>query len=143
VAHPLDKTVTIRSNDPDQPVFILHLKANLRTTLSTDSKFLAFNLVQAGNRTSAVIHIKNDSKDNVTITDFKADPSDMKVSISKGTQIPAGKQIDIELSFVPSKAKMYQPQFTLLTSDVNFPEMKFFGRCEVVDYDPYSPVQTK
>lgn len=136
---PIDKTITIHSNATENSTYVVHLRANLRTTLATESKFLAFNLVQVGKETEAVVSIQNSGTDDVTITDFKADPPDMKLSIKRGEVIGKGKSLKIRLSFVPKQAKMYTPMLTIKTSDPQFPELKYMGRCEVVDYDPYSP----
>ncbi len=138
---PIDKTIAIRSNASENSTYVVHLRANLRTTLATESKFLAFNLVQAGKETEAVVSIQNNGSDDVTITDFKADPPDMKLSIKRGDVIPKGKSLKIRLSFVPKQAKMYTPMLTIRTTDPQFPEIRYMGRCEVVDYDPYSPTK--
>lgn len=136
---PIDKTIAIRSNSSENSTYVVHLRANLRTTLATESKFLAFNLVQVGKETEAVVSIQNSGSEDVTITDFKTDPPDMNLSIKRGEVIKKGKSLKIRLAFVPKQAKLYQPMLTLKTSDPQFPEIRYMGRCEVVDYDPYRP----
>jgi hypothetical protein len=126
-AGPIEKIVTITSNDSAAPSRILHLKADIyrAVTVSPAQYMLVNNAVLGTEITAAPLTIKNTGDAPLTIQVPKLTNGNVKMrfDMKEARQLKPGEQFVLTAYVTPQDAQSVQGTVTMATSDKDIPSL--------------------
>lgn len=119
------KYVTVFSNDPGG-AFVLRLKAEVQRPVQLASSFMAFNQVEVGKESKAIVTVIIFADTAVTIT---ASSPTQGVSVTTATPLilTKGGSADIEFRYTPLKPGTFQVEAVLTTSIPGYEKIELSG----------------
>ncbi|MFN3781447.1 MAG: DUF1573 domain-containing protein [Candidatus Kapaibacteriota bacterium] len=112
------KSIRIASNDPTNPNKYLYLKANVFHPISiTPTSYLAFNEMTVGQEATAKVTLKNNTTQDITITDVEVVPENLNVNLPKKLVLKANESYDIIAKFIPDKKGYFNCSIKMRTSN--------------------------
>jgi hypothetical protein len=90
------KTITIKTNDPENMTKIYNLKANVKRVISLFPKYMSFTNLAVGKEGIGKVVMLNATDKDIKILDINVEPAGLKLNINKGDIIPANGSITIE-----------------------------------------------
>lgn len=136
---PINKSITISSNDATTPTKILYLKAEIaRAITMTPTQYLVYNNLTVGQRSEAKINIKNNSSEDVTLSEPIVSDNGLIINIKKNVVIKAGTEFELVAQYTPKVKGYFNGSVKLKTSNNEFPLLDIPAYGNVVE--PNSPV---
>jgi hypothetical protein len=121
------KSLNITSNDPAMGSKYIFLKAEVIKELDVQPPYLVFPAqMTIGKKEKATVKITNNSKQDITLTNFAA-TNDASLSVKGKQVLKAGSTLDVEVSVTPKAAGVYQTQITASTTHPDFPTLSITG----------------
>ncbi|MFN3306567.1 MAG: DUF1573 domain-containing protein [Candidatus Kapaibacteriota bacterium] len=122
------KSIRIASNDPTNPNKYLYLKANVFHPISiTPTSYLAFNEMTVGQEATAKVTLKNNTTQDITITDVEVVPENLNVNLPKKLVLKANESYDIIAKFIPDKKGYFNCSIKMRTSNSDQKEIVIPG----------------
>ena len=121
---PLTKNISIMSNDPATPTKVLYLKAEVaRAITMSPTQYLVYNNLTVGQRSEAKITIKNNSTEDITLSDPQVSDAGMVINLKKSVVVKAGTEFDLVAAFTPKTKGYFNGSVKLKTSNAEFPQL--------------------
>jgi hypothetical protein len=114
---PVTKSISIKSDDPQNPNKNLFIKADITNSISVTQKFISFNNMTVGKETSAKVTIKNNTNKPIKITEVKVDPAKIKINLKKNSTLPANKEFIFEAKYTPDNNKNFNGNINIKTNN--------------------------
>ncbi len=122
------KSIRIASNDPSNPNKYLYLKANVFHPISiTPTSYLAFNEMTVGQEATAKVTLKNNTSQDITITDVEVVPDNLNVNLPKKLVLKANESYDVIAKFIPDKKGYFNCSIKMKTSNSDQKEIVIPG----------------
>ena len=119
------KTISIRTNDPENRVSIYHLKAYVVRPISTFPNFINMTNSVVGEKNSGKIVLRNSTEKPITIKKITHDVDGMKLNIDEGAVIPAKGQLAVQATIVPEKQGRIKGIVRMMTDSEKAPTIEF------------------
>ncbi len=113
------KTVTISSNDPKQPRKVLYLKAVVRDPVTISPRYFAFGSMEVGKEARAQVKVKNNTKEDITLSEFKAS-NGLQLNVKDPMTLKAGSSVVLLVKVTPTKPGPFTGVVTFKTSHPDF-----------------------
>ncbi len=98
------KSIRIASNDPNNSNKYLYLKANVFYPISiSPTSYFAFNEMTVGQEATSKVTIKNNTNENITLSEVQVVPENLNVNLPKKLVLKAGESFDVVAKVVPDK----------------------------------------
>ena len=134
---PLRKSITIYSDDPNNPTKFVQLVANVQTDVSfnPDVQWLVFNNVTVGKEAMTSVRVMNTSDKEITIypPEVSVENSPVSFNIVKETVLKPGEETELVARIMADKPMPIEGKVTLRTSAENTPERVFTLYGQVVE----------
>lgn len=112
------KSIRIASNDPANPNKYLYLKANVFHPISiTPTSYLAFSEMTVGQEATAKVTLKNNTNQDITITDVEIVPDNLNVNLPKKLVLKANESFDVIAKVIPDKKGYFNCSIKMKTSN--------------------------
>ncbi len=120
------KTVTISSNDPQQPRKVLYLKAVVRDPINVSPRYFAFGRMEIGKEAKAQVKIKNNTKEDIVLSEFKAG-NGLKLDVKDPMTLKAGATAILVVKVTPTKSGPFTGVVTFKTSHPDYPTFQIMA----------------
>ncbi len=135
---PLTKNISIMSNDPATPTKVLYLKAEIaRAITMSPTQYLVYNSLTVGQRSEAKITIKNNSSEEVTLSDPQISEG-MTLNMKKSVVVKPGSEYELIAQYTPKTKGYFSGNVKIKTSNADFPMLDIPAYGNVIE--PNSPV---
>jgi Protein of unknown function (DUF1573) len=125
---PVTKSIKITTNDPDNPLQTLLLKANVFQPLELKpKKYLVFDGLQVGSSSKTTVSLFNNTDKPIKVTKFDVKPVDLETNLHKDQVIAPGKSIDITAYARPKKKGYFNCSIILHTDHPDYPKYTING----------------
>lgn len=125
---PVTKTVYISSNDPQQEKKILYLKANLIKDIDVlPTSYMSFEEMKVGQEKTVKLKIKNNSRKDVTLSDFQATPSTLSINLNRKKVLKPGEELELVAKAKPDKKGYYNCTVSMKSNLQDYQEIKIQG----------------
>lgn len=122
------KSIRIASNDPANPNKYLYLKANVFHPISiTPISYFAFSEMTVGQEATAKVTLKNNTTQDITITDVEVVPDNLSVNLPKKLVLKANESYDVIAKFIPDKKGYFNCSIKMKTSNPDQKEIVIPG----------------
>ncbi|MCX7908618.1 MAG: DUF1573 domain-containing protein [Ignavibacteria bacterium] len=112
------KSIRIASNDPNNPNKYLYLKANVFYPISiTPTSYFTFNEMTVGQEAQAKVTLKNNTNENITLSEVQVVPENLNVNLPKKLVLKAGESYDIVAKVVPDKKGYFNCSVKIKTNN--------------------------
>ncbi len=136
---PITKNITISSNDAASPTKMLYLKAEIaRAITMSPTQYLVYNNLTVGQRSESKVTIKNNTAEDITISDPILSEAGLTVNIKKSVTIKAGTEFELIAQYTPKTKGYFNGSVKLKTSSADFPMLDIPAYGNVAE--PNSPV---
>lgn len=123
----ITKSITITSNDPAASTVIYSLKANIiRAVQILPSQYFVFTGMTVGQKSSASVNIKNNSDQEITLSDFEAN-NGLSIDWNGTKKLKAGEQAQVNATFTPEKGGYFNGTVRMKTSHPDFPSLEIMA----------------
>jgi len=136
------KTVTISSNDPKQPRKVLYLKAVVRDPVTISPRYFAFGSMEVGKEARAQVKVKNNTKEDITLSDFKAS-NGLQLNVKDPMTLKAGSSAVLLVKVTPTKPGPFTGVVTFKTSHPDFSSFQVMAYGNVKKVEEQSKVFEK
>jgi hypothetical protein len=130
-SHPgvVQKSITIKSNDPDNPTKYLFLEADIHKSLVlSPSNYMTFPTdSKVGLEATAKITIQNTTDKTITLKDFVTSPEKFTVNLRGKKVIGPKESIEVIGTYIPEKPGYYNLSLQFTTDDPDTEIMKLQG----------------
>ncbi len=123
---PIQKSITITSNDVENAKTILYLKANINRPIQVSPRYLYFNDMETGQKATANVTIRNTSKRDVKLSDIVTD-SGVTLNIGKTATLKAGGSLDVVATVVPQKKGYFSATITMNSDHPEYDKVEVKG----------------
>lgn len=112
------KSIRITSNDKDHPTQLLWLKCNvIRDIQILPNKYLNFQQMTIGYPSEAKVSIKNNSKENITLSDFTTKPESMTINLKGKVLLKPGESVELKAKYTAEKLGSFRGNITMKTTN--------------------------
>ncbi len=124
----LHKSIRINSNDASQSVKTVSLKANIiRPIEIKPTSYFAFDKLTVGSESSTKVFLKNNTKETITLSDFRVEPDNLKINLNGKVSIKPGEEIELDATLKPQKIGYLNANVKMKTSNPDIPELDIRG----------------
>ncbi len=129
------KTISIRSNDPDNRVTIYHLKAYVVRPISTFPNFINMTNSVVGQKNTGKIVLRNSTDKPITIKSISHDVDGLTLDVKEGAVIPAKGQLAVQATLNPEKPGRIKGIVRMMTDSEKAPTIEFriYGSARLAD----------
>ena len=130
---PIEKTLTIMTNDPEARNILFKLHANIIQALSKLPNYFPYGQIVLGETARAKVIVKNNSKEDIKVMKIVKTPSDMEISLKRGKVIRPGTEIEVTSSLKPRKTGKFESSITIMTDNIDMPRLSISGWGKAVE----------
>jgi hypothetical protein len=131
---PVEKSVSISSNDPVNPNVNLYLKAVVHVDIEVSPyQYFNFNEMKLGAETSSKVKLINHSKMSITFFDISITPDYVKVNLPKELVLKPNEEFEIIARVTPIVKGYFGCTLKLKSSHPEYPEISIPGSTVVND----------
>jgi len=137
----ISKKIDILSNDEKNPKKTLFLKCNVVKPLTIlPSIHVAFRDLTVGLESTTKFTIKNDSQEDVVLSDFETSPSSLTINLSKAVKLKPGQKVELIAKITPTDDTPISTYIKFRTSNKDMPlvMMDGFARAKASNY--FNPI---
>ncbi len=145
-------TIEIASNDPDTPIHIIELAANIKfPCIEVDTSELDFGLIEPGEtRTRSVVltNCSENARSEIQRTDIEVPREFVIGNVPQGVILEPGERHIVAVTFQPARPGVYEGELVFLTNEEMRPEHKvqLIGRgrspdCPITVIDALEPTR--
>ena len=113
----ISKSVSIRSNDPNSPEKILHLKGNIIAPVGLSNQYMLFSNMEFGKQSTYKITLTNNSTKDIKFKNIVVEPKEVKINLKKNTVLSAGKSLTLTGKFTPYQYQNIRGSITISTDN--------------------------
>lgn len=103
-----DHIIVISTNDPENPVSVLHIISYLTDALKFSASYLYFDNLQPGEKSTKEMLITNNTLFNIQIFDYKTVPESLRINRSGSSVIKPGESLSIVAEYTPDEKGYFQ-----------------------------------
>ena len=130
---PIEKTLTIMTNDPEARNILFKLHANIIQALSKLPNYFPYGQIVLGETARAKVIVKNNSKEDIKVMKVVKTPSDMEINLKEGKIIRPGTEIEVTASLKPKKTGKFESSITIMTDNIDMPRLSISGWGKAVE----------
>lgn len=129
---PLEKPITIYTDDPVNKNLKVTLKANVLVALEANPKIFGFSIMKVGEETIAKMKLTNNTDTDITIKKIISSHEDIKLSIQAEDVIKAKSSLDVIATYVPKEEGVFNASMTIMTDNMDMPRLRLtaWGKAE-------------
>lgn len=124
------KTVSISSNDPNHPTTILYLKAVVNDPITVSPQYFAFGQIEVGKEAKAEVSVKNNSKQDITLSNFKT-TGGITLDVPEKVVVKAGSTVKLIAKVTPEKTGYWNGAVNFSTDHPDFPSFQIMAYGQV------------
>lgn len=117
----VSKSIRISSNDPNNAMKVLQLKANVVVEVEVGpTPYFVYRDMEVGKETESSIKITNNSQKSISIELQESSPDNLIINFPKKVSLKPGESKDIISKIVPQTAGYFSSKVTLKTTHPDF-----------------------
>lgn len=124
---PVEKTVTINSSDAEAPYFVLHLKANIKRSLTfiPSNYFIVTNAEKGVMTESAPVRIMNTGEKPFTVNPpvLTAGNVTATFSMTEPRELKPGEELELSMRVTPLDATSLFGEVTMISTSEEYPSI--------------------
>jgi LEA14-like dessication related protein len=130
---PIEKTLTIMTNDPEARNIVFKLHANIIQALSKLPNYFPYGQIILGETAEAKVIVKNNSKEDIKVMKIAKTPPDMEINLKEGKIIRPGTEIEVITRLKPMKVGKFESSITIMTNNIDMPRLSISGWGKAVE----------
>lgn len=124
----IEKTVEIKTNDPEEPITVLTLLFEVKSPFMLSPRgFFAFKSMKIDSVSKSKLILKNISEQSVELSDFIFKPVDIKVNLKGKKVLKPNQKVNIEVTVKPKEEGPYSCSVKMKTTHPEVPELVLYG----------------
>lgn len=112
----VSKTIYIYSNDPERPVFQLHIHGKVLETVAVEPTQINFGTVKEGKTVTSAVVLRNQGGKPLTLGKPQSTAEELLVKMPK-TDFPDGAEVTLELQLTPKPGQARFSGYVLVPVD--------------------------